>query len=54
MFKDIQRYVATCKKYQRIKARQIKPPGLLQSLEISEARWQALSMDFIVGLQKTI
>jgi len=50
MTKYIQRYVNTCEMCQRNKARQTKPPGLLQPLEIPRGRWVDISMDFIVSL----
>ncbi|KAE9310844.1 Transposon Ty3-I Gag-Pol polyprotein [Phytophthora rubi] len=53
MSKYIQRYVNTCELCQRNKARQTKPPGLLQSLEIPGGRWIDVTMDFMVELPKT-
>ena len=53
MHKDILRYVTTCEKCQRNKARQSKLPGLLNPLEIPKGRWTDLSMDFITSLPKT-
>ncbi|GMF64445.1 unnamed protein product [Phytophthora fragariaefolia] len=53
MSKYIQRYVNTCELCQRNKARQTKPPRLLQSLEIPEGRWIDVTMDFMVALPKT-
>ncbi|POM61728.1 polyprotein [Phytophthora palmivora] len=53
MSKYIQRYVNTCELCQRNKARQTKPPGLLQPLEIPEGRWIDISMDFMTSLPRT-
>jgi len=53
MHRDIQRYVATCEQCQRNKARQTKPPRLLQSLAIPAARWCDITMDFLVALPTT-
>ncbi|POM79725.1 Retrotransposon protein, Ty3-gypsy subclass, partial [Phytophthora palmivora] len=53
MSKYIQRYVNTCELCQRNKARQTKPPGLLQPLEIPEGRWIDISMDFMTALPRT-
>ena len=50
MMKYIQRYVNTCEMCQRNKARQTKPPGLLQPLAIPTGRWTDVSMDFVVAL----
>ncbi|GMF51916.1 unnamed protein product [Phytophthora fragariaefolia] len=50
MMKYIQRYVYTCEMCQRNKARQNKPPGLLQPLDIPKGRWTDISMDFVVSL----
>ncbi|POM59606.1 Pol protein [Phytophthora palmivora] len=53
MMKYIQRYVNTCEMCQRNKARQTKPPGLLQSLDVPRGRRVDISMDFIISLPET-
>ncbi|OWZ05517.1 LOW QUALITY PROTEIN: Retrotransposon protein [Phytophthora megakarya] len=53
MSKYIQRYVNTYALCQRNKARQTKPPGLLQSLKIPGGRWVDISMDFVTALPRT-
>jgi hypothetical protein len=53
MSKYVQRYVNTCEMCQRNKARQMKPPGLLNPLNIPSGRWVEISMDFLVSLPKT-
>ncbi|KAF1329279.1 Retrovirus polyprotein, partial [Globisporangium splendens] len=53
MYKFIKRYVNTCELCQRNKARQMKPPGLLNPLEIPCGRWMDISMDFMVSLPST-
>ena len=53
MNKYIQRYVDTCEKCQRNKARQSKAPGLLQPLDIPSGRWLDIGMDFLVQLPIT-
>ena len=53
MHKYIQRYVNTCELCQRNKARQTKPPGLLQPLEIPSGRWLDIGMDFMISLPVT-
>ncbi|GMF16682.1 unnamed protein product [Phytophthora fragariaefolia] len=50
MMKYIQRYVNTCEMCQRNKARQTKPPGLLQPLDIPKRRRTDISMEFVVSL----
>ena len=50
---EIARYVARCDVCQRVKVVHLKPAGPLQSLPISEGKWEDISMDFIVGLPKT-
>lgn len=41
---------ARCLECQRVKAEHRHPGGLLQPHEISEWKWDVISMDFIVGL----
>jgi hypothetical protein len=50
MKREIARYVFECDTCQKVKADYMKPEGLLQSLSISEWKWDDISMDFIVGL----
>lgn len=50
LMKYIQRYVNKCEMCQRNTARQTKPPGLLQPLDIPRGRWVDISMDFVVSL----
>ena len=50
MHDDVKRYIQSCEKCQRNKYRQSKAPGLLNVLPIPEARWQHVTMDFIVSL----
>lgn len=53
MRKDITTFVTTCQECQRGKARNTKPGGTLQPLEIPSGRWHSVSMDFITGLPVT-
>lgn len=53
MSKYIQRYVRSCEQCQRTKARQMKPPGLLNPLDIPCGRWVDISMDFLVSLPQS-
>ena len=47
---QIAHIVARCLECQRVKAEHGHPGGLLQPHEISEWKWDTISMDFIVGL----
>jgi IS30 family transposase len=53
MKSEIAEYVAICSSCQRIKAKHQRPVGLLQSLQISQWKWDEIGMDFIVGLPRT-
>ncbi|GKV24884.1 hypothetical protein SLEP1_g34427 [Rubroshorea leprosula] len=50
MKKDVATYVSKCLTCQVVKAEHQKPGGQLQPLPIPEWKWEAISMDFIVGL----
>jgi hypothetical protein len=45
--------VSECDTCRKVKADYKKPGGLLQPLSIPEWKWDAISMDFIVGLPLT-
>jgi hypothetical protein len=47
------RYVSECNTCQKVKANYMKPGGLLQPLNVSDWKWDDISMDFIVGLSLT-
>ncbi|XP_028066914.1 uncharacterized protein LOC114269755 [Camellia sinensis] len=51
--KEIANYNSKGLQYQQVKAKHQKPAGLLQSLPISEWKWEHMTMDFIVGLPRT-
>lgn len=53
MAKDVERFVTTCHLCQKNKARQGKPAGLLQPLELPHVPWQTVTMDFITQLPRT-
>jgi predicted aspartyl protease len=53
MYRDTKKYVHTCMECQRIKSSNQKKAGLLQPLPIPKARWDQVTMDFIVQLPKT-
>ncbi|KAD5508053.1 hypothetical protein E3N88_15756 [Mikania micrantha] len=50
MTNTVKQFVQECDICQRCKASSVAPGGLLQPLDIPEAVWENLSMDFIVGL----
>ncbi len=50
MRKTIDRYIRNCYIYQRSKTSRNKSNDLLQSLSISEQRWQDIAMNFIIDL----
>jgi hypothetical protein len=53
MKRDVDEYVALCDTYQRVKAENQRPAGLLQPLHVPEWKWEEIAMDFIVGLPGT-
>ncbi|POM70025.1 Retrotransposon protein, Ty3-gypsy subclass, partial [Phytophthora palmivora] len=53
MMRSVRAYVKSCETCQRTKARNTKPPGLLQSQPIPRGRWTHVAMDFIVSLPMT-
>ena len=50
---DITNYVRECHSCQTVKARQQKPSGLLNPLELPMAPWECISLDFITQLPVT-
>ena len=54
MKKDILTFVAECDVFQRNKGETIKSPSALQPLPIPPTIWRDISMDFFVGLPKSI
>ncbi|XP_042441327.1 uncharacterized protein LOC122026664 [Zingiber officinale] len=53
MKKDIADFVARCLVCQQVKAEHQRPAGLLQKIQISEWKWEHITMDFVVGLPRT-
>ena len=53
MKKDIADFVAKCFTCQQVKIEHQAPAGKLQSLPISEWKWERITMDFVIGLPKT-
>ncbi|KAK7264749.1 hypothetical protein RJT34_32359 [Clitoria ternatea] len=53
MKKAVAEYVAACLICQKVKVEHQKPPGMLQSMEIPEWKWDSITMDFVTSLPKT-
>lgn len=53
MFKQVNKFVKTCRICQQTKSLTKRTQGLLQPLPIPEDRWSSVSMDFITGLPPT-
>ncbi|WVZ59589.1 hypothetical protein U9M48_009709 [Paspalum notatum var. saurae] len=54
MKRDIAEFVAKCDTCNRVKAERQRPAGLLKPLEIPMWKWEKITMDFIVGLPRTL
>ncbi|KAL6573208.1 hypothetical protein OROMI_012824 [Orobanche minor] len=54
MKRDIGVFVERCMICQQVKAEHQRPGGLLQPLEIPEWKWEHITMDFVVGLPRTM
>jgi hypothetical protein len=53
MKRHIAEYVSLCDTCQWVKAKHLRPAGLLQPLKIPKWKWEEIGMDFIVGLPRT-
>ena len=54
MKREMAQYVAKCLLCQKAKIEHQKLVGMLQSLDIPEWKWDSITMDFVVGLPRTI
>ncbi|CAH9102252.1 unnamed protein product [Cuscuta epithymum] len=54
MKREIAEYISRCLTCQQVKAEHQHPAGLLQPLSIPEWKWEHVTMDFVVGLPRTI
>ena len=54
MKKDIVEYVARCLNCQQVKYEHQRPGGLLQQMTIPKWKWERITMDFVVGLPRTL
>ena len=52
MKRDIGDFVSHCLVCQQVKAEHQRPAGLLQQIEISEWKWERVTMDFVTGLPR--
>ena len=50
----VEQNIRRCDSCQRVKADRRRPAGLLKPLDIPGRRWESISMDFIMGLPKTL
>ncbi|RVW22176.1 Transposon Ty3-G Gag-Pol polyprotein [Vitis vinifera] len=54
MKRDIAQFVAQCLVCQQVKAEHQRPAGSLQPLAIPEWKWEHITMDFVIGLPRTL
>jgi hypothetical protein len=54
MKREVADFVAKCLVCQQVKAEHQRPAGTLQPLPIPKWKWENITMDFIVGLPKTL
>ena len=54
MKKDIAEYEAKCPNCQHVKAEHLKLGGLTLMIKVPTWKWDAINMDFVVGLLKTM
>ena len=51
---DVAKYVSKCLTCQKVKAEHKHPAGELQLIELLECKWDQITMDFVVGLPRTV
>ena len=49
----VHEFIKSCRAFQQINARNRKPHGLLQSIELTEPEWEVITMDCVLALPKT-
>ena len=54
MKKYVAKFVAKFQHYQQVKHERQRPSGLLQRMPIAKWKWERTSMDFMVGLPRTL
>ena len=50
---DVVEYIARCLTCQQVKAKHQIPGGMLQPLDISEWKWEEVTIDFVSGLPRS-
>ena len=53
MKKDIEEYVAKCPNFQEVKGEHLKLGVLTHISEVQTWKWEAINMDFLVGIPRT-
>ena len=51
--RNIEEFVGKCPNYQQVKVEHLKPSGLTQIMDVPTWKWEAIIMDFVVGLPRT-
>ena len=51
--RDIAEFVPKCQNCQQVKVEHIKPCGLTQIMDVPIWKWEAINLDFVVGLSRT-
>nr|GEW17351.1 hypothetical protein [Tanacetum cinerariifolium] len=51
---DVATYVGKCLTCAKVKAKHLKPSGLLQQPKIPKWKWENVTMDFVTGLPRTL
>ena len=54
MKRDIAQFVAQCVMCQQVKVEHQRPAGSLQPLVIPKWKWEHITMDFVIGLPRTL
>ena len=49
---DIVQYVAKCLNFNQVKVELLKPEGRTRIIAVPTRKWEAINMDFVVGLPK--
>ena len=52
MKKDALEFYKHCLVCQKVKAERVKIPAKLQLIDITQMKWECISMDFIIALPK--
>ena len=53
MKREVADFMARCLVCQQVKMKHQKPSGTLQSLDISEWKWDKITMDLVIGLPRS-